>query len=1487
MNNPLLATAQSDTTAVTGIGIAESAADLASGISDGSWVAAGLGGIGVGLEVLSMVLDPIGTVASYGVGWLIEHVQPLKEALDWFAGDPPVIRSFSETWSNVAAEVGRIAADLGTQDAPGWQGAASAAYRSHAAQTADAIAGAGTLAEGVGTGVMVMGEVVAAVREIIRDLVAEVVGKLITWALEAVATLGLATPLIIAQATSTIARVCNRIADLVRKLVKTIANVTPRIRKVLDKLGEIMEKLGKLGRRADTPGNTTPSSTPSTPDAPTVKGPDGTTNPSSTADGTTSPSGTTAPSGTTSPSSTTSPDTASSNAVPGGTNGNGSSPAGSGNPPSSSSDRPSLREDTPNPRDRAQTPEGRCEGREPIDLASGEMYLAQIDVELSGVLSLLVGRVHVSSYRAGRLFGPSWASTMDQRLEVDDHGVYFADPDGVVLVYPLPPSSGTPVLPVEGARWSLARNDSGYVITQPKTGLSLHFPDAAHAPISAITDRNGNRIDFEHTGAVPSRIRHSGGYDIVVDSENGHVTGLRLDNPAGDDITLVSYRYDDNRLTEVLNSSGAALRFEYDHAGRITRWVDRNGEWYGYEYDHDGRCVRTTGSGGALTGEVEYDLAAGITREVDSLGHVTHHHFNDVRQLVRRVDPLGSQTLFQWDRYDRLVSTTDALGLTTSYLRDDDGEILALTRPDGTQLLAEYNEFGKPTRQVDPDGTVWLKDYDSRGNLVAVTDPSGAVTRYEYSGNGGLTAVVDAAGGTHRTEVDATGLPIAVTDARGATTRYVRDAVGRVRQILDSTGGVTVLSWTVEGKLLGRTHPDRSSESWRYDAEGNEIEHVDRVGQRTRTRPTHFDLPADRILPDGSTLHFDYDTELRLVSVTDQTGSVWRYEYDAAGSLVRETGYGGQAVEYARDAAGRVVRRSHGPDDHVELELDPLGRVLTRSTPTGTSRFRYDEAGRVVWAANGHAETVFRRDVLGRVVEESTNGRTLVSRYDAVGRRVSRVTPTGARSDWTYDPSHLPTALHGGVHTLEFTHDAAGREVGRRFGNAVLAQRWDAAGRLADQDVSTVDEAGVKRRIGHRRYHYRADGYLTAVEEPAGPRTYDLDALGRVVSVHGPRWSEQYAYDPAGNLAQAATPGAEPASFTYEGTLLRQAGRTRFDYDRRGRVVRRVRSRLSHKPDVWHYTWDTEDRLTAVVTPDQAHWRYTYDAMGRRIAKQRTGPAGEVLERTEFVWDGTVLAEQIEALQAMTWDHDTTGMRPVVQRLRVPTHDAAWVDREFHSIVTDLVGAPAELVTPNGHVMRQERATLWGRTVHPSTPLRFPGQYHDRESGLHYNYSRYYDPETARYVTDDPLGIRPSPNPRAYVPNPTRFVDPLGLSPAPGGSHALGTGSHTNPPPPRVAGPISMDEAVELGARHAGDNARVVPSGSGGYQFIGTSTDSAGNRIASVARFDINPASPHVQQLGPHLNLETQVNGNPVRSGPYNDPHIPIDPSTIRPGDIP
>ena len=102
--------------------------------------------------------------------------------------------------------------------------------------------------------------------------------------------------------------------------------------------------------------------------------------------------------------------------------------------------------------------------------------------------------------------------------------------------------------------------------------------------------------------------------------------------------------------------------------------------------------------------------------------------------------------------------------------------------------------------------------------------------------------------------------------------------------------------------------------------------------------------------------------------------------------------------------------------------------------------------------------------------------------------------------------------------------------------------------------------------------------------------------------------------------------------------------------------------------------------------------------------------------------------------------------------------------------VVSFVGTPSELVAEQGDIAWHTRSTLWGTTTWATnstayTPLRFPGQYYDPETGLHYNYFRHYDPETARYLTSDPLGLGPAPNPAAYVHNPHTWTDPLGLVP--------------------------------------------------------------------------------------------------------------------------
>ncbi|WP_460429206.1 RHS repeat-associated core domain-containing protein, partial [Amycolatopsis endophytica] len=1042
-----------------------------------------------------------------------------------------------------------------------------------------------------------------------------------------------------------------------------------------------------------------------------------------------------------------------------------------GTSPSSAPSRPGDPVDT-------KTPETarRCEN-DPVDVATGEMVLGQTDVELGGLLPLVLRRTHVSSYRAGRSFGRTWASTVDQRLEFDGLGVVYVADDGMLLVYPVPPATGE-VLPSLGPRWPMSRTEDGYEIRRPETGQTWCFGRAPGAWLRTVRDRNGARIDFDRDddGRL-SAVRHSGGHHIDVDTADGLITRLRLRNPAGADIELTRYAYDDaDRLVEVLNSSGAPLRFDYDGDGRITQWTDRNGEWYRYVYDDRGRCVANVGSGGALDGT--FDYGEGVTRFTDALGQTTTYHLDTARRVVAEVDPLGNRITREWDDHDRLLAETDPLGNRTTFDYDEQGNLIRLTRPDGSVIEAGYESPDRMTRLTEPTGAVWRWTYDDAGNLATATDPLGATTRYEHDSRGHLSAVVDAVGNTRRIETDAAGLAVRVIDPAGAVSRYVRDAFGRIAAIEDPRGGVTRFGWTVEGKPGWRTLPDGTTERWRYDGEGNQVEHVDPLGQVTRTETTHFDLPAARIAPDGARTEFSYDGLMRLTAVTNPLGQVWRYEYDAVGNLVRETDFNGRSIEQDHDAAGRVVRRRTGPDQVVDYIWDALGNVVETRTGDGDRAvFRFDAAGNMVGAVNGSAEIVFERDLLGRVLRETVNGRSVVSAYDPLGRRVERVTPSGATSTWSYDGNHRPTLLRTAGRTMSFGYDPAGNEVERLVDTGtILAQAWDANHQLTSQTLSALP--GPARRpnqLQQRSYRYRPDGYVQAIgDRLGGSRQFDLDPVGRVTAVQAHGWGERYAYDAGGNLTGAAGgTGETQGGRSYAGTLLTTAGNTSFGYDRQGRMIMRRRVRLSRKPDVWHYRWDSHDRLVGVVTPDGARWRYHYDALGRRISKARVDENGAELDRVDFVWDGTELAEQYAGATGAvtTWDWEPGGFRALTQVERTGAKSAPqdWVDERFYAIVTDLVGSPTELVDTSGRISWQSRTTLWGEELQghggaATTPLRFPGQYFDPETGFNYNYHRYYDPSTGRYGSPDPLGLAGGHTPHNYVANPVSWFDPLGLT---------------------------------------------------------------------------------------------------------------------------
>ncbi|MGH3840212.1 MAG: RHS repeat-associated core domain-containing protein [Pseudonocardiaceae bacterium] len=1119
-----------------------------------------------------------------------------------------------------------------------------------------------------------------------------------------------------------------------------------------------------------------------------------------------------------------------------------------------------------------------CE-TDPVDVATGEVVQQQTDLELPGVLPLVLTRTHVSSHRVGRWYGPSWASTLDQRLEVDPVRVYYAAEDGMLLVYPIPRPGAGPVWPEEGPRRPLAVTDQGdYTLTDPETGHTLHFApssvDESVLPLSSINDRNGNRIDLDYdSDGNLTQIRHSGGYRISVDTSNGLITALRLrgaDN--GTDVTLIRYRYNTaRRLTEVINSSDLPLRFDYDAEGRMTRWIDRNDAWFSYVYDDAGRCTRASGSGGCLNATFIYhhdDLDNAVTKMTNSLGYITRYELNDANQVIRETNPLGHTTVSEWDRYDRLLTRTDPLGRTTRYAYDEAGNLIAITRPDGAQALADYNNLRLPVTVSDPDGAIWRQRYDERGNLTTLIDPAGATTTYIYNGRGHLTTVTDALGHTRQITTNRAGLPVTVTDPLGASTRYDRDTFGRVMAVTDPIGGMTRVGWTIEGKPAWRTLPDGATEHWTYDGEGNVVEYTDPLGQATCLEHINFDLPAVQIGPDGARLAFAYDTELRLITVTNAEGLTWRYHYDPTGNLVQEVDYNNRVLTYCHDAAGQLIERTNGAGQITRYTRDPLGKITEQRSGDSVTTFAYDPAGRLVHTTNADAVLTFERDPLGRVLSETCNGRMLTNTYDALGRRISRYTNTGAESGWEYDPNGQLTALQTAGHTLWFTRDPASREVERRLDTGVtLIQTWDPNYQLQSQTLSTTGRVPVPpdsdrqvRLLQRRSYTYRPDGYLTRIDDHlAGTRRFTLDPIGQATAIHVPGWIERYAYDLANNITHANWP-APPQTETlgtgaqgereYSGTLIHRAGNVRYQHDAQGRITLRQQKRLSAKPRTWHYTWDPDDRLVAVTTPDGQRWHYRYDPLGRRIAKERLAADNTtVIEHVEFTWDGAILAEQIHTGpnhpggRTTTWSCEPGNFRPLTQTERVPLRDAPqdWIDEQFYAIITDFIGTPTELVHSDGEIAWHPDTTLWGTpvTLNPNnadTPLRFPGQYYDPETELHYNYYRYYDPTTARYVSNDPLGVEGGFNPHSYVLNPISWLDPFGLSCKRGpkiwpfGPHnktiqqradELETQGYTQIRHRGEGGEVTIDTTGGAKMRRRPDIAATAPDGSTYYEQVG------------------------------------------------------------------
>jgi RHS repeat-associated protein len=259
-------------------------------------------------------------------------------------------------------------------------------------------------------------------------------------------------------------------------------------------------------------------------------------------------------------------------------------------------------------------------------------------------------------------------------------------------------------------------------------------------------------------------------------------------------------------------------------------------------------------------------------------------------------------------------------------------------------------------------------------------------------------------------------------------------------------------------------------------------------------------------------------------------------------------------------------------------------------------------------------------------------------------------------------------------------------------------------------------------------------------------------------------------YDVAGSVVGIRTDTATAVPWTVRpGNVLTRAGDVEFEVDENRRRVRRIEAGGA----VTQYVWDCRDRLREVRLPDGTRARYTYDVHGRRLRKDIVPPAVTTLEETQapvrsirYVWDGTVLAAEIDSERGTrVFVHHPGTFVPMLQQEQ----------GEVFTYVTDPLGTPKELIDERGEIAWAATHSAWGAVVEQTavggarrlrpvaSPFRLLGQYHDEETGLSYTLMRYFDAETARWLSPDPLGLVGGRNLASFNGSPVAHVDPMGL----------------------------------------------------------------------------------------------------------------------------
>ncbi|CAM3543491.1 Putative deoxyribonuclease RhsC [Vibrio aerogenes CECT 7868] len=1019
---------------------------------------------------------------------------------------------------------------------------------------------------------------------------------------------------------------------------------------------------------------------------------------------------------------------------------------------------------------------------DPISLVTGEELLTIPDMVLPGALPFVFQRTYRTSaceLNAGLGFG--WGHTLAHRLEFKDGKALWHNDEYLSTAFPEPTAQCPQILNNLGeACIYLGAEPNQYILAAPEQPF-YHFERRGDvARLVRLTDKYDNtlHLQYDNDDRVQAVLNPHGIALWVNYNEANLISSLELrtfsDTENGREWStqrlLHQYQYNEHgQLIAERNEAGEGEHYSYDARNVITERVMAGGMAFGWEWEGEGkqvRCIKHWSNTGNHT-ELSWDEEARSVTVTYSDGSESIYQHDENAKLISTTDPDGAVTTNTYNEDGKLTSTTDALGHETQYIYDENGDLEWVIAPDGTATEMDYmaGRLFKVTRGE----ASWRYYYNDNGDICEKRDPLRRSTYYHYNPQGNLNRIVYPDGSEHQLSWNRLGMLIEEKYPDGTTSQYRHDISGRVIYQKSSIGGVTQYQWDEADRLVKLIQPNGKSKTFCYNAYGKVTEVMDETGRKTAYEYEENSHLLSRVTnPDGTSLSYLYDNPKRFVSqITNERGEAYNIDYFTNGLVKTETTFDGRQMHYEYDLLGQLTQKTEVGLEGTELVTgfvrDEMGRLREKVLPDGTKvAYDYDDNGNLISVDDGETPLGWKYDLLSRVTEEHQNWASNYFEYDAVGQVTKWQLPDAKVLQYQRGQGGLLNQISLDDHVLTQHLYQNGMESRRTQGAVTSSFEYDAQGRLTHQSQSVSG-----RQTRTRDYGYDALGNLSQIADSRfGDSYFDYDPLSRLKAVRG-NLEEHFVHDATGNVLSQHLGRRQDELNLAEagGNQLTFHGDSHYEYDEFGRLITEKRGK--NQSLITRYEYDCQHRLTQASMPDGTIATYTYDAFGRRTKKVVTDKA-QTTTTTEFMWQGDTLIGEVTNSDYKTYVYEPGTFRPLAQISGEGRNNG-----EVYYYHLDQIGTPIELTDVQGQSVWSVQYRAYGNvlTQHVEeiqSALRFQGQYYDSETGLHYNRHRYYSPGTGRFTTIDPIGLAGGLNNYQYVPNPTGWVDPLGLSNVPG-----------------------------------------------------------------------------------------------------------------------